>query len=379
MPWRSPDSIALLHINSSPSFNNVQFATKHVHPEGHDLMGHICVETLSAWPAFWIYCLDCFLFSWFCPKDPEQPFVEPHETPSFLLVYGDQNRLVVPCHTSSPDVNVTLSAVRPHKENDISPPAYTYCTVQYIAIHYMCSKDLAGHKHSHPSLSNTSILQSAFDPDAYFQVCMTHSCSPHIIRRRSDQQLQAPCEWRMQLITRLMLYNPLLVGPIHHHHVPAAASCCFLNVYILMSIAESIYWCQYFNCVSNGRQRRPCLMVQGARGARQWRYITSCKRCYLTCRDEIWSSLRAVARVSEATGSHSVCFLLKQEGAPGVFLLRIDSQSKFNLASLTNIRKCRTKHRKQQVTCPEDLTSDTGDVRGGELLRWYSQWFSSLS
>ncbi|XP_037531691.1 vascular endothelial growth factor receptor kdr-like [Nematolebias whitei] len=46
-------------------------------------------------------------------KDPEQPFVKPHEAnPDILSIYRHETSLVVPCRTSSPDVVVTLTKMQ---------------------------------------------------------------------------------------------------------------------------------------------------------------------------------------------------------------------------------------------------------------------------
>lgn len=50
--------------------------------------------------------------SFYCPADPEHPFVEQHDpNPDLLFIYRHETSLVVPCRTSSPDVRVNLTAV----------------------------------------------------------------------------------------------------------------------------------------------------------------------------------------------------------------------------------------------------------------------------
>uniref|UniRef100_A0A3Q3VUQ2 receptor protein-tyrosine kinase n=1 Tax=Mola mola TaxID=94237 RepID=A0A3Q3VUQ2_MOLML len=53
-------------------------------------------------------------------KDPERPFVEPHNsTPYILGIYRQETSLVVPCRTSSPDTIVSLTGV-PHISEKIT-------------------------------------------------------------------------------------------------------------------------------------------------------------------------------------------------------------------------------------------------------------------
>ncbi|XP_022615628.1 vascular endothelial growth factor receptor kdr-like [Seriola dumerili] len=52
-------------------------------------------------------------------KDPKQPFVEPHYSGPFMLgIYRHETSLTIPCRTSSPDTNVTLTGL-PHLSDKI--------------------------------------------------------------------------------------------------------------------------------------------------------------------------------------------------------------------------------------------------------------------
>ncbi|XP_057706323.1 vascular endothelial growth factor receptor kdr-like isoform X1 [Corythoichthys intestinalis] len=53
--------------------------------------------------------------------DPEQPFVEPHDdTPYILFIQRHETSLVIPCRTSSPSTNVTLSQLMPSSQKIVS-------------------------------------------------------------------------------------------------------------------------------------------------------------------------------------------------------------------------------------------------------------------
>ncbi|CAK6964637.1 LOW QUALITY PROTEIN: vascular endothelial growth factor receptor kdr-like [Scomber scombrus] len=51
-------------------------------------------------------------------KDPEQPFVEPHDsTPHIVFIFRHDSELIIPCRTSDPDTEVKLSAIPTLAEN----------------------------------------------------------------------------------------------------------------------------------------------------------------------------------------------------------------------------------------------------------------------
>lgn len=102
---------------TAPSVQQLWICANHGSPKGQNVRGLICFEMQLLTELYFKYHSFCFLF-FFHPTDPEQLFVEPHyPTPYILGIYRHETSLVVPCRTTSPDTVVTLTGVRPHRDN----------------------------------------------------------------------------------------------------------------------------------------------------------------------------------------------------------------------------------------------------------------------
>ncbi|KAG7225783.1 hypothetical protein INR49_014434 [Caranx melampygus] len=74
------------------------------HLSGNDTGSYSCKYTKDG--------LDYITSTYVYVKDPEQPFVEPHDpTPHMLGIYRHETSLTIPCRTSSPDALVTLTGL----------------------------------------------------------------------------------------------------------------------------------------------------------------------------------------------------------------------------------------------------------------------------
>uniref|UniRef100_A0A667YK12 receptor protein-tyrosine kinase n=1 Tax=Myripristis murdjan TaxID=586833 RepID=A0A667YK12_9TELE len=65
-------------------------------------------------------------------KDPLHPFVKQHPSPDILSISRDETSIVVPCRTSSPDTNVSLTGVRWDPEVGFTIPYGPYTTYYFL-------------------------------------------------------------------------------------------------------------------------------------------------------------------------------------------------------------------------------------------------------
>ncbi|KAM7389916.1 hypothetical protein PAMP_023860 [Pampus punctatissimus] len=95
--------------------------------------------------------LDHITTTYIYVEDPEQPFVEPHDrTPEVLRLFRYETSLIIPCRTSSPDTNVTLTAMPPLKIKEIKWDSQVGFTIPYgpSAAYFVltCTTTVNGHE-----------------------------------------------------------------------------------------------------------------------------------------------------------------------------------------------------------------------------------------